>query len=362
MTCKKNILIVAAFGTAVLAATAHADTFSGDWGLDTWSMSGIAGGVASIMTVPDNLTCEYHIDLGGGGVPQQSGTYSVMAPSDGQVCFDWQWTGFHSWSASYAGLQLFADGPGGTEIIDLVEYHYVFATFDYSGEASIAVHAGYNFGLIVTGENYDADSRVSGTVTLTDWAFAGDSLVLGFYGDFWPSEWTASGMPDGVVSIGHRLDLPASGARLNYYVNLGGGGVSYRESSYTSPIPAAGTVELDWSWTGFHSWSSAYGGLRIEVAGPDGVEVIELVEYGGLFGSFAYSGHAEFMVYEGYSYSVIVAGENFDSDSRLLGTVELSDFDIDAPVVDPCPGDVNGDGVVDVPDLLELLAAWGPCP
>jgi hypothetical protein len=26
------------------------------------------------------------------------------------------------------------------------------------------------------------------------------------------------------------------------------------------------------------------------------------------------------------------------------------------------PGDVNGDGVVDVNDLLELLAAWGPCP
>ena len=27
----------------------------------------------------------------------------------------------------------------------------------------------------------------------------------------------------------------------------------------------------------------------------------------------------------------------------------------------PCPADLNGDGVVDVLDLLELLAAWGPC-
>jgi hypothetical protein len=26
------------------------------------------------------------------------------------------------------------------------------------------------------------------------------------------------------------------------------------------------------------------------------------------------------------------------------------------------PGDINGDGVVDVLDLLALLAAWGPCP
>lgn len=27
-----------------------------------------------------------------------------------------------------------------------------------------------------------------------------------------------------------------------------------------------------------------------------------------------------------------------------------------------CPADLNGDGVVDVSDLLELLGAWGPCP
>ncbi len=28
---------------------------------------------------------------------------------------------------------------------------------------------------------------------------------------------------------------------------------------------------------------------------------------------------------------------------------------------DPCPADVNGDGTVGINDLLELLAAWGPC-
>jgi predicted outer membrane repeat protein len=28
----------------------------------------------------------------------------------------------------------------------------------------------------------------------------------------------------------------------------------------------------------------------------------------------------------------------------------------------PCPADLNGDGTVEVTDLLMLLAAWGPCP
>ncbi len=29
---------------------------------------------------------------------------------------------------------------------------------------------------------------------------------------------------------------------------------------------------------------------------------------------------------------------------------------------DPCPPDITGDGQVDVLDLLEILASWGPCP
>ncbi len=29
--------------------------------------------------------------------------------------------------------------------------------------------------------------------------------------------------------------------------------------------------------------------------------------------------------------------------------------------IDPCPPDLDGDGVVAVPDLLTMLAAWGLC-
>jgi len=33
-----------------------------------------------------------------------------------------------------------------------------------------------------------------------------------------------------------------------------------------------------------------------------------------------------------------------------------------SPEPNPCPGDINGDGSVNVGDLLDLIEAWGPCP
>lgn len=43
------------------------------------------------------------------------------------------------------------------------------------------------------------------------------------------------------------------------------------------------------------------------------------------------------------------------TDSNSNGTADACEDD------DPCIGDINGDGVVDVSDLLVLLGAWGPC-
>ena len=39
----------------------------------------------------------------------------------------------------------------------------------------------------------------------------------------------------------------------------------------------------------------------------------------------------------------------------------IQDHDRSLCLTHACVGDINGDGTVDVLDLLSLLAAWGPC-
>jgi hypothetical protein len=46
----------------------------------------------------------------------------------------------------------------------------------------------------------------------------------------------------------------------------------------------------------------------------------------------------------------------------IEGTGYFVDSFINFDMVGFTPGDLNGDGLVDTVDLLDLLAAWGPCP
>ncbi len=45
-----------------------------------------------------------------------------------------------------------------------------------------------------------------------------------------------------------------------------------------------------------------------------------------------------------------------------MSPVYWDDFSLEVVPNIPCPEDINGDGVVNISDLLAVLAAWGPCP
>jgi hypothetical protein len=42
--------------------------------------------------------------------------------------------------------------------------------------------------------------------------------------------------------------------------------------------------------------------------------------------------------------------------------VRILSASIDCDTADPCPSDVDGDGIVGVEDILAIIASWGPCP
>ncbi len=52
-----------------------------------------------------------------------------------------------------------------------------------------------------------------------------------------------------------------------------------------------------------------------------------------------------------------------DNGVPVFGTIDMGAAEAQlTPAVDPCPADLNNDGVVNAGDLAVLLAAWGACP
>ena len=56
---------------------------------------------------------------------------------------------------------------------------------------------------------------------------------------------------------------------------------------------------------------------------------------------------------------VAIVGAPYDDASAISSG---SAYIYELPCGPACPADLNGDGIVDVPDLLLLLGNWGSCP
>lgn len=113
----------------------------------------------------DGMTFDY--SLSGSSVwSTQTWTFSAIAPQSTTLNFNWNYWGFHAWYMVYANAVAFADGPTGRTYVTLYTRHGG-DIWDVSGTSSLVLNAGYAFGFIIEGRNYDSDARLMGTLKIT---------------------------------------------------------------------------------------------------------------------------------------------------------------------------------------------------
>ena len=323
---------LAAFGLVaanLLGVAAAQQGFNGPYRLEQWNSSGITGGRTAIGRDPaDSIQLSYDVDLGnpGPGVPERSATYETIATSTGSVTLDWSWSGFHAFSRARGGLTIFARTAGGRRSERVVPIGSVFGNFNRSGSVTLNVERGMELGVVVTGSNFDRNSRLRGTISLS-----GLGNVRDFVGAYEVQKWTDLGISDGVTDL-----VPKAGRtdtmRYAYAVSLPGGGVSRRSAVLENTADRSGRMRFKWSWSGNHRFFSAVARLHARIETPTGVVTEDLLPNRSVSGSFQFSGTADFLVHRGRTVSLVVTGKNFDRESRINGAVTLTDFEILPPV------------------------------
>ena len=170
----------AAGGTATAMYTITADTvtsvgFTGPYQLQNWSASASNGGTTTI-TPPSGPSTSaqfaYSINLGGGGVSARTWTLQDTAAASGTVSFNWQYTGFHAYFDVTALLQVF-DASNVVTLYSAGPANCCTSPsggFSVSGTATINVNQGDTFGWIVGGSNFDSNSVLQGTLTITNFS------------------------------------------------------------------------------------------------------------------------------------------------------------------------------------------------
>lgn len=155
--------------TLAVGGVVNEGGFFGDYALARWTKTGITGGTTSI-AYPGNSTAVgsfgYDVNLGTTttGVSQRTATYQMIAPVTGTVRFDWEYTGFHAFFQARANFTAFA----GENVSVEVDGATVSSNFRFTGSTVLAVEAGAPFGFELGGRNGDSNSRLVGTLAVSN--------------------------------------------------------------------------------------------------------------------------------------------------------------------------------------------------
>jgi parallel beta-helix repeat protein len=137
-------------------------------GIVTLLNDGLVGGTPQ-------MTYQYNGDghngtIGGDGPYSGAWTFSTVATAAGPVHLDWEWTGFHSYFASQARLEVFINRGGGdvsvTQLLQVgptFDCHEPCTGFTYNGATVPVVQVGDTYGFRLYGSHFDAGEVLQGT-------------------------------------------------------------------------------------------------------------------------------------------------------------------------------------------------------
>jgi len=146
----------------------NAEGFVGAWAAANWSDSGITGGTTTITGTADSLALSYNVNLDTrGGVSRRTAIFQVDVSTSGTVAFDWEYTGYHAFFRPFAELT----ARSGNASNVLVNNESTRSSFSFTGSTSIAVTQGQPLTFEMGGSNFDRDTRLRGTVTITNFRF-----------------------------------------------------------------------------------------------------------------------------------------------------------------------------------------------
>lgn len=168
-------VIAATFALTLAVAgggTASADSAGG---LAGWTASG--PGTAEVEKADNGARAmSYYDEQAGPEAATRTWTMSKVAEESGPLALDWTIDGFHGFFQDAVRITVFADGPGGQSNQQVLNIPglpdegpgTIDGPFTFDGTALVETTAGYPFGFIVEGRNFDCCSFLQGTLTVKE--------------------------------------------------------------------------------------------------------------------------------------------------------------------------------------------------
>ncbi|BBI36745.1 S-layer homology domain-containing protein [Cohnella abietis] len=142
-----------------------------------WNVAG--PGTTSIIPNHDNNGFLFKYNLQDQSVWYgQSWTISSIATESNTFEFDWHYSGMHAWYMTQAKLTAFVThADGSTDSTNLYRPADVSGGFDVSGNSSLSVNQGDEFGFIIYGSNFDSNDLLSGSLEINYLSQSDNSLL-----------------------------------------------------------------------------------------------------------------------------------------------------------------------------------------